>query len=86
MRLTVHKKVGSTGAASPSSTDTVTAYGLFGEAVYAIVPLISPVEVLMLKPPGRFVAPYVRDHHWDRSPQSGEIQQPLPHLSGRQGL
>ncbi len=51
--------VASSGRPGVSRTVTLTAYGP-GAALKAIVPLIRPLEVLIVRPGGRFVAPYTR--------------------------
>ncbi len=51
--------VASFGRPGVSRTVTLTAYGP-GAALKAIVPLIRPLEVLIVRPGGRFVAPYTR--------------------------
>ena len=54
--LTAQSKVSVASTVAPSRTVTDTAYGLPAAAVNEMVPVISPVVVLIDRPGGRLVA------------------------------
>ncbi len=54
--VTVQVNVSVASTVAPSLTVTETLYGLPAAAVNAIVPVMSPVDVLIDRPGGRFVA------------------------------
>ena len=54
--VTVQVNVSVASTVAPSRTVTLTLYGLPAAAVKAIVPVIRPVDVLIDRPAGRFVA------------------------------